>query len=166
MGDSTNICLACGCCCDGTMIGFVQLDPEELPVLRDLVDVENGNGEGFLLHPCQKYCDGCTIYSRRPKQCALFKCELLKSVEQKELDFDSAVQIVDELKQRRIAIEEKLALLQIELPFQSFCFKMVGLKNLFQKSEPASFTQNHMDLKSDLERLDSLLTERFGVSIL
>ncbi|MDO6390383.1 hypothetical protein Q4E40_09615 [Pontibacter sp. BT731] len=165
MGDSTNICLSCGCCCDGTMIGFVQLDREELPALTELVDVDNANGEGFFLQPCKKFCDGCTIYSRRPKQCARFNCELLKSVEQKELDYDSAVEIVEELKQRRISIEKQLALLQIEIQSQSFYFKMVGLKNLFQKSEPASLTQNHLNLKSDLEQLDNLLSKRFGVSI-
>ncbi|WP_266204587.1 YkgJ family cysteine cluster protein [Pontibacter kalidii] len=165
MGDSTNICLACGCCCNGTMIGFVQIGREELPALSDLVDVENTNGEGFFLQPCKNFCDGCTIYSRRPKHCASFKCELLKSVEQKELDFDSAVEIVDELKQRRIAIEKQLTLLQIELQSQSFYFKMIELKNLLQKSEPASLTQDYMDLKSDLEQLDSLLSTRFGVSL-
>lgn len=147
------------------MIGFVQLDREELPALTELVDVDNANGEGFFLQPCKKFCDGCTIYSRRPKQCARFNCELLKSVEQKELDYDSAVEIVEELKQRRISIEKQLALLQIEIQSQSFYFKMVGLKNLFQKSEPASLTQNHLDLKSDLEQLDNLLSKRFGVSI-
>ncbi len=133
--------------------------------MSDLVDVENTNGEGFFLQPCKNFCDGCTIYSRRPKHCASFKCELLKSVEQKELDFDSAVEIVDELKQRRIAIEKQLTLLQIELQSQSFYFKMIELKNLLQKSEPASLTQDYMDLKSDLEQLDSLLSTRFGVSL-
>ncbi len=147
------------------MIGFVQLDREELPALRELVDVENANGEGFFIHPCRHFCNGCTIYAKRPKHCASFKCGLLKSVEQKELDFDTAVEIVDVLKQKRIAIEQKLALLQLELRSQSFYFKMVELKNLFQKSEPALLTQGHMDLKSDLEQLDRLLSERFGVSI-
>ena len=147
------------------MIGFVQLDREELPALTELVDVDNANGEGFFLQPCKKFCDGCTIYSRRPKQCARFNCKLLKSVEQKELDYDSAVEIVEELKQRRISIEKQLALLQIEIQSQSFYFKMVGLKNLFQKSEPASLTQNHLDLKSDLEQLGNLVSKRFGVSI-
>lgn len=147
------------------MIGFVQIGREELPVLGELMEIENANGEGFFLQPCNKYCGGCTIYSRRPNHCASFKCELLESVERKELDFGSAVEIVDVLKQKRIAIEEKLALLQIELRSQSFYFKMVELKNLFQKSKPETLSQNHIDLELELKQLDRLLFEKFGVSI-
>ena len=87
MNDSSNICLSCGLCCDGTLIGFVQLESEEIPAIRELMDVEGVKDKGVFLQPCSKYCDGCTIYSQRPKQCASFKCGLLNSVEQKELDF-------------------------------------------------------------------------------
>ncbi|MFC6997228.1 YkgJ family cysteine cluster protein [Rufibacter roseus] len=166
MSESTNICLSCGSCCDGTLIGFVQLGREELPAMRELMDVENTNGEGFFLQPCNNYCDGCTIYSKRPKQCANFECGLLKSVEQKELDFDSAIEIVNVLKQQKSAIENKLALLRVELRSQSFYFKMMELKKLLQKNKSELVpSQNHLDLMSDLKQLDSLLTKRFGVSI-
>jgi hypothetical protein len=37
MNDSTNICLSSGLCCDGTLIGFVQLSDEEIPELRKLM---------------------------------------------------------------------------------------------------------------------------------
>ena len=165
MTDSTNICLACGLCCNGTLIGFVQVDSEELPVLRELLDLENTNGEGFFLQPCKKYCDGCTIYSKRPKQCAKYECELLKSVEQKEIDFESAIEIVEVIKQKKVTIEKQLALLPLELKSQSFYFKMVELNKLFQNSQSeSSFTQNHLNLKSELAQLASLLSKRFGVS--
>lgn len=166
MNDSTNICLSCGFCCDGTVIGFVQLNREELPVLKDLMDIEHANGEGFFLQPCANYCNGCNIYSKRPKQCASFECGLLQSLEQKELAFESAIEIIDVVKQKKIAIEKKLALLQFTLQSQSFYFKMVELKNLFQKDKSqSSLTQNHLDLMSDLRELDSLLSKKFGISI-
>ncbi len=106
MNDSTNICLSCGLCCEGTVIGFVQLDKEELPAIREIMDIEEERGNGFFLQPCAKYCDGCTIYAKRPKQCASFKCGLLKSVEQKELDLDSAIEIVNMVKQKTSIIEK------------------------------------------------------------
>jgi len=134
MSDPLNICLSCGLCCDGTLIGFVKLDSEELPGMREVMDIEDENGNGFFLQPCNSYCDGCTIYSKRPKQCASFKCELLKSFEQKELNFDSAIEIINVVKQKKIAIEKKVAILQIELQSQSFYFKMVELKKLLQKA--------------------------------
>jgi len=165
MSDPLNICLSCGLCCDGTLIGFVKLDSEELPGMREVMDIEDENGNGFFLQPCNSYCDGCTIYSKRPKQCASFKCELLKSFEQKELNFDSAIEIINVVKQKKIAIEKKVAILQIELQSQSFYFKMVELKKLLQKNKSeSSLTQNHLDLISDLEQLNSLLSKNMGVS--
>lgn len=115
MDGSENICLACGCCCDGTVIGFVQLDKEELPEVRELMDIEDENGKGFFLQPCSRFCDGCTIYPNRPKQCAIFKCRLLESVELKELSFDSAVEMIHAVKQKRIALEKKLKAQKFEL---------------------------------------------------
>jgi Fe-S-cluster containining protein len=165
MSDPLNICLSCGLCCDGTLIGFVKLDSEELPGMREVMDIEDENGNGFFLQPCNSYCDGCTIYSKRPKQCASFKCELLKSFEQKELNFDSAIEIINVVKQKKIAIEKKVAILQIELQSQSFYFKMVELKKLLQKNKSeSSLTQNHLELISDLEQLDSLISKNMGVS--
>ncbi|MBC5994112.1 YkgJ family cysteine cluster protein [Pontibacter cellulosilyticus] len=166
MVDSTNICLACGLCCTGTLIGFVQLNSEELPAVRELMDIEEATSDGVIIQPCNSYCDGCTIYSDRPKQCASYDCELLKSFDRKELDYTSAVSIVDVVKQKKSAIEEKLALLQIPLQSQSFYFKMSELKNLYLKNEhELSSTPDFEDLIADIKQLDSLLSEKFGVTV-
>jgi uncharacterized protein len=166
MDDSLNICLSCGLCCDGTLIGFVQLSSDEMPALKEIMEIEDTHGNGFFLHPCSKFCDGCTIYSKRPKQCGLFKCGLLKSVEQKELGFDTAVGLIEEVKQRKIGIQEKLSFLQLELQSQSFYFKMVELKNLLKKiTSESSLSQNYLELQDDLYQLDRLLIEKFGVSL-
>ncbi|TPE40623.1 YkgJ family cysteine cluster protein [Pontibacter mangrovi] len=168
MSDSKNICLSCGFCCDGTVIGFVQIGREELPVLKELIEIENTNGEGVFLQPCTNYnfCEGCSIYSRRPKQCANFKCGLLISQEQEELDFDSAIEIIEVVKQKKLALEKKLAMLPLELKSKSFYFKMAELKNMLQKNKlESSFTQSQQDLMADLEELNSLLSNKFGVSI-
>lgn len=166
MNDSSNLCLSCGLCCDGTLIGFVQLDSEELPAVKEAMDIEEANGQGFFLHPCNKYCDGCTIYSKRPKQCALFKCGLLKSVEQKELDFNSAIETISVVKQKKDAIVQKLAALPFELKSESFYFQMVELKKLLQKMKSeSSLTQNHLALISDLQQMDNLLLEKFDVTL-
>ncbi len=164
MNDSENICLSCGLCCDGTLIGFVQLDREELPELRKLMDIEEVNDKGFFLHPCSSYCDGCTIYSKRPKQCASFECGLLKSLEKKELAFDTAIEVINVVKQKKIVIEKKVARLPFKLQSQSFYFRIVELKKWLRKNQFES-TENHKELISDLQQLDSLLLKRFGVSL-
>jgi uncharacterized protein len=164
MNDSNNICLACGLCCDGTVLGFVQLEREEVPALKGLLDIENDEGEGVFLQPCSQFCDGCSIYSQRPKQCASFKCGLLKSVEQKSVSFDRAVEVTDEVKLLKTAIEKKLANLQIELKSKSFYFQMLELSRWFQKNErEISLSKSYLDLKSDLQEFDNLLSKEMGI---
>jgi len=165
MDDSLNICLPCGLCCDGTLIGHVQLNREELSAVRELMDIEDESGNGFFLQPCSKYCDGCSIYSQRPKQCASFNCGLLKSHEEKKLDSDSAIEIINRVKQKKSTIEKSLVLLNIELQSQSFYFKMVELKKVLQKIKfESSIAQKHIELTADLKELDGLLIEKFGIS--
>ena len=166
MIDSSNICLPCGLCCDGTLIGYVQLDRDELHVLKDLMEIEGTHENGFFLQPCSNYCDGCTIYSDRPKQCDNFNCGLLKSFEQKELNYDSATEVIKLVKQKKAGIEKKFTALGFELKSKSFHFKMVELNKLLQKKKSvASATQNDLELLSDLEQLDSLVSHKFGVSL-
>lgn len=164
MNDSSSICLSCGLCCDGTIIGFVELDREELPAMRQLLDLEEANGDGFFLQPCKNFCDGCGIYSKRPKQCASFKCGLLKSVEQKELGFDSAIEMIQELKQKKNAIEEKLAIQDLDPQSQSFHFKMVELKKVLQKEKSkSSLPQKQLELLSELKEFDKMLAKNMGM---
>lgn len=166
MDDSSNICLACGLCCDGTLIGFVQLEPKEIPAIAELMEIENDHGNGLFLQPCAKYCDGCTIYSSRPKQCASFKCGLLKSVEQKEVKFDSAVDITEKVKEKKLAIESRLGDLGLELESNSFYFKMVELKKVIQSiSIDPTIEQSYIELKSELKELDNLLLEKFDITL-
>ncbi|GAB3203119.1 hypothetical protein GCM10027293_31820 [Pontibacter aydingkolensis] len=130
------------------------------------MDIEEASSDGVFIQPCEKYCNGCTIYSDRPKQCAAYNCELLESVLRKELDYTLAIEIIDVAKQRKSAIEEKLALLQIELQSQSFYFKMSELKKLYQNNEhELSSTPEFKDLIADIKQLDNLLSEKFGVKI-
>jgi Fe-S-cluster containining protein len=166
MSDSSNICLSCGLCCDGTLIGFVELDREEIPALKKVMDIKDENGHGFFLQPCSSFCDGCTVYSERPRHCASFKCELLKSVEQKNLEFDLAVETIKVVKQKKIAMENTLTALQLKLKSKSFYFKMVELKNLLQKKKAeSSLNQNQFALMSDLDQLNELLSSKFGAAL-
>jgi Fe-S-cluster containining protein len=161
-----NICLACGLCCDGSLIGFVHLDTDEIPRLKEIMEIEETHGNGFFLQPCKKYCDGCTIYVDRPKNCDKFNCGLLKSVENKEIEFDYALDKIQEVKQRKITIEKQIAFLQIELKSISFYFKMVELKKRLKKIEIEGVLSNEQEaLSSNLEKLDSLVIKEFGVSL-
>ena len=166
MSDSTNICLACGLCCEGVLIGFVHLSKDEIPALKKIMEIEEEGGQGFFLQPCKKYCDGCTIYSERPKQCGYFDCDLLTAVDKNELEFDIAVDIIEDVKQKKEVLDKKVLQLKVHLKSQSFYFKMVELKNLLEKTKAtSSLSELQLDVLSDLKQLDSLLLERFGVTL-
>lgn len=166
MNDSTNICLACGLCCDGTLIGHVQLANEELAAVKEVMEIEESHGHGFFLQPCKKFCNGCAIYDKRPNHCASFECQLLKSVDQKKLEFDTAVEITKVVKQQKISLEQKLSILNIELKSNSFYFKMAELKRILQKNKVQLIaSQKQLELLVDIERFESLLLDKFGISM-
>jgi Fe-S-cluster containining protein len=162
--DSSNICLSCGLCCDGTLIGFVQVEQDELPAVREVMTIEEENGIGFFLQPCQKYCNGCTIYADRPSNCDKFNCGLLKSVQQEDLAFDEALKTIDEVKQKKRDIEKLVAALPFQLQSKSFYFQMVELKSSLEKKKIAStLSTSELSLLAAVADLNALLSRRFDL---
>jgi len=161
-----NICLACGLCCDGTLIGFVELEDKEVTRLKSTMPIEEVAGNGFFLHPCSKFCNGCKIYEDRPKKCDEFKCGLLNAVTQKELDFNTALEAIAEVKERKATIQDKLTQLDLKLKSESFYFKTVEVKKVLQKlkSEDNALAL-HFELILDLEAMDSILLSKFNITL-
>ncbi|WP_157202512.1 YkgJ family cysteine cluster protein [Marinilabilia salmonicolor] len=158
--------MSCGLCCDGSLIGFVDLGREELSKLSVLMDIEEFEMSGFFLLPCNNLgCDGCKIYSQRPKQCGKFECGLLKSIEKKELDFDSALEAIRVFKHKKIAIEKQFETLPFKLESPSFYFKVLELRNLLKKdSSDLSDTQMFVKLFADIDELNAQALKSFGIS--
>jgi len=156
--------LSCGLCCDGTLIGFVQVEQDELPAVREVMTIEEENGIGFFLQPCQKYCNGCTIYADRPSNCDKFNCGLLKSVQQEDLAFDEALKTIDEVKQKKRDIEKLVAALPFQLQSKSFYFQMVELKSSLEKKKIAStLSTSELSLLAAVADLNALLSRRFDL---
>lgn len=166
MSESLNICLFCGFCCDGSLIGFVELDSEELLALQKLMNVEQFGESGFFLLPCNNLgCDGCKIYTQRPRQCGRFECRILKSIEKQELDFELALEEINIFKQKKMAIEKQFETLSFKLKSQSFYFKVLEVKKSLQEAvAESSVNQDLGGLLYDLEELDKLALKSFGIS--
>ncbi len=128
------------------------------------MEIEDEKGNGFFLQPCSKYCDGCSIYSDRPRECAKFECGLLTSVDKKEMEFDTAIDIINEVKLRKKSIESKVGQLNIELKSPSFYFKILELKKVLNEGK-ISLSQNNLELMAELKQLDELIIEKFGISL-
>ncbi len=165
MNEPINICLLCGACCDGTLIGFVHLDSEELPVTREVMNIEEQQDVGFFLQPCDKLgCNGCSIYSQRPKQCASFNCQLLNALKRNEKDSDSAIEVINLVKTEKNAIEKQLETLPFKLKSESFYFKMMELKKLLRENKlELPLSKNLQELVSKLKKLDMLISKEFGL---
>jgi Fe-S-cluster containining protein len=166
LSELLNICLSCGICCDGTIIGFVQLDKEELPDLKKLMHVEEMDEAGFFLEPCENLVGcSCSIYSRRPKQCDTYNCKLLKSVEQNEINFDSAIEVIQRIKHGKADILKKLNTLPFEFKSQSFYFQILELKKILENNTIESLSHDYSELLVDITVLNTLLTKSIGHSL-
>jgi len=142
----------------------VQVEQDELPAVREVMTIEEENGIGFFLQPCQKYCNGCTIYADRPSNCDKFNCGLLKSVQQEDLAFDEALKTIDEVKQKKRDIEKLVAALPFQLQSKSFYFQMVELKSSLEKKKIAStLSTSELSLLAAVADLNALLSRRFDL---
>ena len=146
---------------------FVVLEPEDLPRLREVMDIEEGDASGIFFQPCIKHKGGCcSIYERRPKACAKFQCGLLKSVDQQELSTDSALGVIKQLKQKRTAIEKRLDILPIEFKSQAFYLKLAELKKwMLQNPSQPSFEMKNEELTTTIGQFENLLSKHFGLDI-
>jgi hypothetical protein len=74
------LCQSCGLCCDGSLFGRVDLEPEEVgPARRHRLAVVP-SGKAFE-QPCAALVTGesgrhCSIYDERPISCRRFVCRL------------------------------------------------------------------------------------------
>ncbi len=166
MSESMRICLSCGICCDGTLIGFVQLHTEEIPAVRKIIEVEEEGQQGIFLQPCKQFsCNGCKVYAERPIECGKYECGLLKSAAKKELTFEDAVDVVAAVKQKTALITEHIASLDIKLHSKSFYFQMFELKKLFRKNKSnIALSPSQEKLLAEVEELDEMLVKYYDVS--
>lgn len=164
MNNPTSICLPCGLCCNGTLLGVVQLENDEVSEVKKFKEIEEWDGSGFFFQPCPDFCDSCTIYDHRPKQCALFKCGLLKAVENHELDFDVATEAIETVKNIRSTIETQIEELEISLFSKSFYFKTLELKKeLYKQQSISDLSVQQQEILSNITEFDELISSKFNL---
>jgi Fe-S-cluster containining protein len=79
-GELALLCQSCGLCCDGSLFGRVNLDPEEVDSARRHRLRVVADGRAFE-QPCPALVPsgaglGCSIYDDRPHACRRFVCKL------------------------------------------------------------------------------------------
>jgi len=103
----SQLCLACGLCCDGNLFAFVALSSPEAQALRgEGLAVIDDRGRLKLAQRCSAL-EGCRcrVYDQRPFGCRKFDCLLARSLVEKDLPLSDALAIVDEAKARLARLE-------------------------------------------------------------
>jgi hypothetical protein len=103
--DGSALCTACGLCCDGTLFGFMPVEPDEHAIAaRAGVAVSERRGIASVPLPCT-YLDGacCTIYGHNYRICSTFRCKLLRARTAAKIDADAALAHVAEAQRLRNA---------------------------------------------------------------
>lgn len=107
MSPASQLCTACGMCCDGTLFSFVALSSEEARVLK--IEGHPVSPEPHFLKLPQR-CSAlegttCTIYDHRPFVCRKFTCLLSRALTDKELPLDEALGVVRDAREKLDRLE-------------------------------------------------------------
>lgn len=91
---ASELCLACGLCCEGTLYTKALIRPDEVEDSRaiGMATYSEPNGEAGFRFPCN-YLDGacCTRYEQwRPSVCSGFLCEVQLKVKKGAMEPDEA----------------------------------------------------------------------------
>lgn len=93
MSAESQLCTACGFCCDGRLFSLAPLTLEEAAwAKRRRLPLVSHADKVSLEQPCGAL-EGtrCTVYDERPESCRRFVCVLLSRVTHGELSIDDAL---------------------------------------------------------------------------
>ena len=103
----SDLCVACGMCCDGTMFNNVVCSKEEAEYMGTFgigsKKAEKVDSYVFF-EPCPLHINGsCSIYTdpKKPKTCSGYKCALLKRVLRNEITPEQAMKKVERVKKAK-----------------------------------------------------------------
>jgi uncharacterized protein len=109
--DPSDLCLACGLCCDGTLFSKVRLGATDNPArLREKGFALVGGSEPEFAQPCRALESDCRcrIYGERPLQCRKFKCPLLTSVAAGTQNIARALVLISEARTQAKTVRKLL----------------------------------------------------------
>jgi hypothetical protein len=105
----SELCPACGLCCNGVLFGDVELQRGDGPKrLAELgMELFRKGSQKCFTQPCACF-DGkwCQIYAERPKRCRTFECKLLKQVQAGKATVPAALNSIAEARRRAEAVRK------------------------------------------------------------
>lgn len=98
---SGELCQACGVCCTGAFFSHVNVAEKEVARLNgtSITTYTGKKDKPVFDQPCPALSGtSCSIYDKRPGSCRSFLCALTRKVLNGQVDFDTAIATVTELK--------------------------------------------------------------------
>ena len=103
--EATTLCLSCGLCCDGTLHDRAKLGNDEVEPMRALgLPILDTDPPYFKLG-CPRFDRCCTVFPLRPRVCGSYRCKLLLTLDQGEIDLDEALNRVQQARALRAAVD-------------------------------------------------------------
>jgi hypothetical protein len=120
---TSNLCVECGLCCDGSLFADVELANDRESILMESAGavVDEDEDAQLLAQPCSALRGKrCSIYKQRPQCCRTFECLLLKRVQRGEISFADAREQIRFTLELKASIESFISLSPEDDPKLSF----------------------------------------------
>lgn len=103
----SELCTACGLCCDGSLFRFLPVDASERETYERLaLPVVTQSGRLAMPLPCRRLKDrACTVYAERPGGCRAYVCRLGDELTRGAVSGERALAVVREAHRRIAALK-------------------------------------------------------------
>ncbi|MFZ2403633.1 MAG: YkgJ family cysteine cluster protein [Methylobacter sp.] len=160
----SELCLACGLCCDGTLFSRVPVNnTDNIPIFQETaVKAISSRGQSSFNQPCPAYVNrGCQIYTDRPKNCRKFRCKLLDEYCERKLTQGEAMAIINKAFSYRKIFMETLLGIDPELLGSSLAELWRQWNGPAKGEDGLAFRQKHGPALMQLAALNWFLQQHF-----
>jgi hypothetical protein len=161
VASSSRLCRACGACCNGAYLAYVELTDEEARRLRRRLPVVAASADRpmHFLQPCPGHDaeEGCTLYADRPSPCVGYACKLLRALRAGEIDVTVALRKVQAIRQLHARLDASLPAGPGRVSMRAVALEHTGGANA------AAARREHAQTLLDLRALTHLIERDLAV---
>ena len=164
MNESQTLCKSCGLCCSGHLFAWVRLNANELDKSEalGLKVIRNDPRQRGFTQPCPCWQGGiCTVYTSPdyPRSCGKYKCQVLRELEDENIELPNALNVVQETL-RMIREIESLIPASSAISFRE---RLITYKETLEQVKGKEYNLAEQEFLRRAEELLNVYENRFGV---